>query len=487
MSNKTQDGDKAIVAFTKRRDFEEEPVPGTAPEADAVPTAAPEIIALRGGGRIGSIDSNPQVRPPAPPPAPLPAAAKDLGHNEAARMDAGSMVVVSSETISLESIHAYLLLSDDWSTPRVEPEGMRYSRWRRAGAGELLVPLNRPSEGEDPVPGLIKDIVAIEGRRSADLETDLRRLRSMRTFRGGPYQDLKQGVKDTIFFNRMVESLILVTPTFVVFLDDSDEVFYAIDDAFGERPKDFGKVLSRLAALQAEPIKHLPASVRKSFRTLLGDGVARLLHDRSSENANAVFDKAESFLRARNNEAARLTYLGAAIPTTLLAIVADVFLWKYRVDLDAMFVNGFTVAAVAASMGAIGAFLSIFLRLTNVDIDVSAGRLLLVVECTLRVFVGVVVAAVVGWAVNANLLLGFTAGIAGASIGTKMLVGLLSGASERAMPTLMKKFDSSMSDGAPGSSASPPKVKPKADPEKASAEVPSVKSVSVVVVPPGQS
>jgi hypothetical protein len=102
---------------------------------------------------------------------------------------------------------------------------------------------------------------------------------------------------------------------------------------------------------------------------------------------------------------------------------------------------------------------------------------LVVVECTLRVFVGVVVAAVVGWAVNANLVLGFTSAIAGGSMGTKMLIGLLSGASERAMPTLMKKFDATIDDGSASSGAA---AAPEADPEGA-------KPVVVAAKPSGES
>jgi hypothetical protein len=406
------------------------------------------FVAAQRQGRSASLNApsataEPQVMPSGPAPAAAALSAK-----------------TPPEVFRLENVHAYLLLSDEWSVPEVEAERLTYSRWRRDGVkSKIDVPLKPASPNESPVPGLITAIAGLEERDDEDLKGDLRRLVSMRSIRTGPYHALREGGEDDNF-NKKIGSLIVRTATFLVYLDDKDDVFYVTSPEFGVLPDGSGEIINRLSALLAEPIAHLSAPVRKSFRTLLAEGVARLLYDRSPRNADAVFNKAESFLRARNNESARLTYLGAAIPTTLIAILADVLLWKHKVALDQVFVPGFTVAAVAASMGAIGAFLSIFLRLTSVDIDAGAGKLLLRVECTLRVFVGVVVAAVVGWAVNANLLLGFTSAIAGGSMGTKMLIGLLSGASERAMPTLMKKFEATLDDGPPaGGAAAPPKPK----------------------------
>jgi hypothetical protein len=420
-----------------------------------LPDANDEVAAFDAANVVNA----PLPTTPAASPPPQMRGASDMSSVKAPSSAVTTVRVIEadSEPIRLESIHAYLLLSDDWAIPAVEPEGMRYVRWRRSGDGNILVPLKTAPEKADPIPGFIAQIVALEGRHAEEVNADLRRLHSMRTINRGPYQALREGEKDSIVFkDKTIESLILVTTTFVVYLDSNYDVYYQMGPDFGDRPADFGEVVNRLSVLLAEPIAHLAPSVRKAFRTLLAEGVARVLHDKSAKNADAVFDKAESFLRARNNESARLTYLGAAIPTTLIAILADVLLWTHKEALDHAFVPGFTTAAVAASMGAIGAFLSIFLRLTSVDIDASAGKLLLVVECTLRVFVGVVVAAVVGWAVHANLLLGFTSTIVSGSMGTKMLIGLLSGASERAMPTLMKKFEATLDDETPASSAAAP-------------------------------
>lgn len=290
----------------------------------------------------------------------------------------------------------------------------------------------------------------------------------MQAIKNGPFHDLRVGGLDPNR-NKKIASLIARTATFVVYLDPDDDVVYLHGRDFGELPRNFDKVVERFSVLHAEPVKHLPASVRSGFRTLLARSIAQVLIDGSTEGALKALDKAEDYLRVGSNKAARWIYLSAAIPTTMLAIVAAVVFQANRSALDTWLGDGFTVAAVAALMGAVGAFLSIFLRLAKVEIDVGTGTRMLILECTLRVLVGVVVAAMVGLAIRANLALGFTTEIAGGFIGTKMLIGLLSGASERAMPTMMKKFDNTLEDGTSGDEGrGPAKPTPRADPESAS-------------------
>lgn len=434
----------------------------------------PETTAGGGDGTVAFRDGGAEppaaTSPPGGPSPPVPLRAAKVVPSPSNPPGSAPTPPTSSadKRIPLESVHAYLLLSEGWAIPQSKPEGLTYARWRRDGVDEICVPLTQvPGQG-DAVPALIKAIAALEERPDKALAADLGRLCSMRTIRNGPFHALREGDLDPDL-NKKITSMIMQSATFVVYLDARDDVVYVMSGDFGEFPKDYGKVVSRLSGLLAEPTDHLSAAVRRSFRTLLAEGIARLLDDRASENALAVFDKAESYLRDRSNEKARLIYLGATVPPTLLAIVAAVLLWVNQEALDKHFVNGFTVAAVAASMGAVGAFLSIFLRVTKVELDARAGTPMLVVECMLRVFVGVVVAAVVGWGINANFLLGFTSGMSGGWIGTKMLIGLLSGASERAMPTMMQKFDSTIESGAPGSDGGvAPKPKPKADQEPAS-------------------
>ncbi len=378
--------------------------------------------------------------PAADPSAPLPvakAAASSPEHSASQQLPSSA----AANPIPLESLHAYLMLEDEWALPRSGQQGsLEYSRWRRDGAGTLTLPLHQPAGGKDIVPALIAEIATLEGRSEKDLEVDLGRLRSMRALRSGPFAALREGKVDPDF-NKTIRTIIMQTATFIVYLDEKDDVIWNTSDDYDSFPGDFGKAMNRLSALEAEPIQHLAAAVRHSFRSLLADGVARLLDEHAVDNAMAVFDRAETYLANRSNEAARFVYLVWGSVPTLLSIVAAVVLWLYRTELDHAFVPGFTVAAVSGCMGGVGAFLSIFLRITAVDLDARAGKRLLAVECVLRIFVGVAAATAVGWAINANLLLGFTATLAGGWIGTKMLLGLLAGSSERVMPTLMKKFD----------------------------------------------
>ena len=235
---------------------------GKMPDASGErPPARDEIAAFE----AASIVNAPLSTTPAARPQAQMRSASDMSSGR--QVSSAATIVRESEAdpepIRLESIHAYLLLSDDWAIPTVEPEGMRYVRWRRSGDGNILVALKAAPEKPDPVPDHITKIAELEGRRDEELEADLRRLHSMRTINRGPYQALREGAKDSVVFkDKTIESLILVTTTFVVYLDSNYDVYYQMGPDFGDRPTDFGEVVNRLSALLAEPIAHLAPSVR---------------------------------------------------------------------------------------------------------------------------------------------------------------------------------------------------------------------------------
>jgi hypothetical protein len=326
------------------------------------------------------------------------------------------------------------MLSNAWMAPSLDGDCLVYPRARRDGISDVRVPLKAaPERDQQPV---IAKIAELEGRPEKKVCQDMHRLTT--AVRPGPYDDLREGEIDPEF-NRPVETLIMQARSFVVYLDDRHDVMWNTSEDYGDFPPDFGKVINRVSVLLAEPTDHLNRSVVKSYRSLVGEGVARLLDDRTSENALAVLDMAERYLRDRSNETARRDYVIAGLVPTLFSVGVAVALWQFRTTLDARFVPGFTNAAVAACMGAVGAFTSIFYRVTKVDLDARAGTFLLMMEGSLRILVGVVAATLVGWAINANFLLGFMS--FPSLIGTKMLFGALAGASESVVPTLMTKFD----------------------------------------------
>ena len=206
--------------------------------------------------------------------------------------------------------------------------------------------------------------------------------------------------------------------------------------------------MNRYAMLDAQPIEFLTKSVQEKYRGLLAEGVARVLDDRAGENALAIFDVAASYLRDRSKEQARRTYLSAGFVLVPLAIICAFALWLNRVALDAAMLPGFTLASMAGCTGAAGAFLSVYYRITDLDIDGSGGKRGLVAEGAVRILVGAAAAIILGWSVHSNFLLGFLDKIVQGPAAT-LLIGALAGASERFVPMLVTTFDQRTSGSRP--------------------------------------
>jgi hypothetical protein len=241
-------------------------------------------------------------------------------------------------------------------------------------------------------------------------------------------------------FHRTIEWIVLKTELVFVYLDPGLDIWWWTDDSAEDWPDGSGEFRTRQAVLEAEPIGHLTRDVQEKYRTLLGEAVARWLDEKRAESGLVVLDAAERYLAARNSEIARLWFLHSSTWTLASAITFACTVWLARGYLVPIFTLPGVQVLVGSCLGAVGAYLTAYGRLTSLPLDPRAGATLLKFEGSLRIFVGIFVAFFVLLAAKAKVLLGL-----GASNMTEiLLLGGLAGATERAVPTLVKGVESSM-------------------------------------------
>jgi hypothetical protein len=201
--------------------------------------------------------------------------------------------------------------------------------------------------------------------------------------------------------------LILDTSDFCVVLDDELDVdwettpaYDAVRDSMG---LSYGLLFNRISALQAIPIRHLSRDLKLAYRRMIGEATARGLEG-DTNSGSAILDVAEEFIRARNAELARRWYLFGSFAAAAVAIILATLAWFCcRNRTPPSDVAG-DILAVGFG-GALGAMLSILLRVGNAPLDPAAGPQLHYIEAAARILTGVIGATVVLAAIKANLLL----------------------------------------------------------------------------------
>jgi hypothetical protein len=231
-------------------------------------------------------------------------------------------------------------------------------------------------------------------------------------------------------------------PEFIVYLDKNFDVDWENTDEYAQELRDdkinVAMIQGRITCLEAIPVDHLPVSIKRAFRSILGEAMCAAF-EKKQKDAEALLEKAEEFISARNHEHARQWYVWASSIATAVAVAAtwivmNSYVWIHP-DAAAARVN----IAAAGIGGSVGALLSILLRIGRAPLDPAAGKVVHRLEGTARVCVGIIGATIVLAAIRAGLFLPQlkeTPGI--------VLACLVAGASERLASTIIERVEGAL-------------------------------------------
>lgn len=267
----------------------------------------------------------------------------------------------------------------------------------------------------------------------------------------GSFLDLNAGQIDPNL-NKYIQELIHKTRSFIVYLDDTYSVQWVTDMEEDGYASDFGAVISRASYLEelGKGEQLLLPNQRHSFQRLLGQSVARVLDDRNSDNAKEILNKAESFLKARTTERARKWFISATAISTCIALTGILLLWIFRNGAISRIGATAVELAIATGAGALGALISVVLRLGKLNVDAFAGKEIHHFEGVMRVIGGMSGALLIGLAIKSGLILG-TINTSENSLTLLLAISIVAGASERIVPNLIKQVEGTMFKSEPDS------------------------------------
>jgi len=236
-----------------------------------------------------------------------------------------------------------------------------------------------------------------------------------------------------------------VEGAYIVFVDYVGDLDWRRDDKAEEFTKNsqydchVSEVQNEVSAL--EPlVRNWPRDVKFSAKRLLGEALARVFHcDR--DNALEATKKAKKFIRDKSREVSRYWTLQACTASAAVAIALGVCaIWQSAL-LTQLFGQTPYLLFLAACAGATGALLSIILRLGKLSFDVTAERRLHYAEGLARIIAGGLAGVLIGALVKVGVFLPVFS--QATQITTAMCAAaLIAGASERLVPTIIAKVES---------------------------------------------
>jgi hypothetical protein len=247
-------------------------------------------------------------------------------------------------------------------------------------------------------------------------------------------------------FKVEVANVVFVTNDFIVFLDTAEDTYWWTTDSYWEscaaRSVGVSTVLNRVAELEAIPIDVLKPNQRHAFRTLVAEGVARVLDEGNISSAEAVHDKAERYVTARLREVARSWYLSVAF--TGAFVVGSLMMGLAILRTLDIFNGAIPDFSLAVLAGSLGSAFSLLTRAGGLDLDPSAGAKLHIFEAIARILSGALGALIVRLAIYSGQ---FIPALANANLATLVLICIVSGVSERLVPNLISHIEKKVDAG----------------------------------------
>lgn len=238
-----------------------------------------------------------------------------------------------------------------------------------------------------------------------------------------------------------IRYLVLEESTFIVCIDSELDVDWSTNEGFqglSDETKHH-EILNRTALLESLPIYSLPDQIRLSYKRMLGEAIARSLSN-DYPNAIKALESAEGFISARNGELARSWYLSAGGGYTILVTIAGLMFWFNRYAVKEFVGNTLFWLVIATIAGAVGALLSIIMRMGKSNLDCSAGKSLHQLESISRITAGMISAMLIALAIYADFIFTAFAKSSNKQV-VIILAALIAGASERWAPSLIKHVE----------------------------------------------
>lgn len=216
----------------------------------------------------------------------------------------------------------------------------------------------------------------------------------------------------------------------IVYIDAENDIQWRVNDQLSEEDqKNRNQAMSKLRIAQSLPMQNLSHEEILNYKKVLGMGYnAALIKD--WEEVDVAIREAEKYRDDRNKERSRNILLTAATFYVMLFGIAAAIAWYYW----------YMPAEIwGMAMGAVGAYVSIWMRYGKMDLTGLGTKGLHRLEAFSRILIGVIFALVVVFMVHSQIIFGNLKG-ANNEMYLLPVLGFCAGFSEKWIPSILERF-----------------------------------------------
>lgn len=249
------------------------------------------------------------------------------------------------------------------------------------------------------------------------------------------YGQICEGYEDKEL-GKKVAYLIIVTKRFTVYLDTKHDVQWRGD--VDTSCLDAAEILNIITRLTVAT-DFLKEDIKFTLRRQIGEVWVRVF-EKNFHQAKEMCKIIEDEVNIRNQELAWTWYFTTSSAIVAVSVILIVLEWIFRKDIISLIGTTAFRVIFCAAIGSIGAFISICLRNQLITLNARAGLRLHIAESIARISVGSFSSLIVALSIKSGVLLSEYLGKSNAFSGV-ILLCLLAGASERFLPSMIKRFD----------------------------------------------
>jgi hypothetical protein len=226
----------------------------------------------------------------------------------------------------------------------------------------------------------------------------------------------------------------------IVYINKQDRI--VIHGSYTPASRD---IWPRVVELQNEPVDTLTLQQQRTYWGMLGIAMVESLDDGDRklgvvvEVASKLLSSAESYRRKRLSEVSRQWVLEFCLCFAALAAMCGMCTYSvWHACISQHFGTSAPLIIVSGAFGAIGAFVSVCLRLGSWTVTPESGRLTHFLESFARIFAGFMAAVVLALGVRSGVLLASLSG--SEQVLLLQALAVFAGVSERAIPHLAEQL-----------------------------------------------
>ncbi len=256
------------------------------------------------------------------------------------------------------------------------------------------------------------------------------------------YASLKAGQTDPSL-GKVIKTIIYSNDNCIVFIDSEDCIQWVDEIESGAEVK-FGYIVNKMSYWESICNKLFKDNTAYENKSLLAEGLARVFSNNASSNkyaeADEILETTINKIKIEGETILRNDYVMASLWTFIILIVLIISEEVFKKQVISNLSYDWHSICQTAMLGGVGAFVSAITRAKDFKPEIIVDAKIHKLDGVLRVVLGVLTGIFIWLGIKSNLVFSFL-NSANKSHYIILFLGMVSGVSERILPTIVKQFE----------------------------------------------